>query len=126
MIDALVVESHTVDQGAFLRNPEHARLWVAGLRPRRHRAQFDVAEAHGAERIEIVAVLVEAGSQSQRVSKLQPQACDPQILCKLELGPEWAQPAQACESRVVRKFRIEARQDRQGGPGDQRRRRAPH
>ena len=71
MIDALVVESHAIDQRAAARRSEHARFRIAGLRPRRHGAEFDVAEAERPERVEIVAVLVESRGESQRVRKLQ-------------------------------------------------------
>jgi len=46
---------------------EQARLWVARLRTRRHRADLDVAEAQGGESRDALAVLVEAGGQADAV-----------------------------------------------------------
>ena len=46
---------------------EHARLRIAGLRQRRHRADLDEAEAHRAEGVDAAAVLVEPGGQADAV-----------------------------------------------------------
>jgi hypothetical protein len=56
------------------RKPKHARLRVAGLRPRRHGAELDVAEAHRAQRIEMVAVLVEARRRGRAGAQTADQA----------------------------------------------------
>src|SRR5271170_6988081 len=63
MIDALVVESHAVDERATVRNAEHPWARVARLRPRGHGAELDVAETHRPQRIQEISVLVEARRQ---------------------------------------------------------------
>jgi len=71
MVDTLVVEAHPVDDRRGLLESEHARLRVARLRRRRDRAQFQMAEAELAERVDVVAVLVEPRSQSDPVRERQ-------------------------------------------------------
>ena len=44
------------------------------LRSRGHRAELDVAESQSAERVQIVAVLVESGRQAERVREAEPKA----------------------------------------------------
>src|ERR1700730_18921389 len=63
MIDAFVVEAHAVDEGEASGDSKHARFSIAGLGPRRHRAQLYVAEPQGPQGIQIVAILVEACGQ---------------------------------------------------------------
>ncbi len=53
------------------RQAEHARLRVARLRPRRDRADLDEAEAQRQQRIDVRAVLVQAGGQADRVGEGQ-------------------------------------------------------
>src|SRR5262249_18477115 len=69
-IDAFVVESEPVDDGSMFRQSPHARLWIAGLRTRRRRADFNEAETERGECIDVCAVLVEAGGESNRIGKL--------------------------------------------------------
>ena len=52
-----------------LGQAEHARLRIAGLRQRRHRADLDEAEAHRAEGVDAAAVLVEPRGQADAVGK---------------------------------------------------------
>ena len=68
-IDAAVIEAHAIDDGVCLRQAEHARLWIAGLRARRDRADFKRAKAECSQAIDICAILVEAGSKADRVRK---------------------------------------------------------
>ena len=59
-----------------LRQAEHARLRVAGLRARRHRADLDEAEAERGQRVDVFAVLVEPGGQADGVGKVKPHHRD--------------------------------------------------
>ena len=75
-VEALVVEAQAVDQRVGGRQAEHARLRIAGLRLRRHRADLDEAEAHRAQAVDAAAVLVQAGGQADAVRELQPRHAD--------------------------------------------------
>ena len=55
------------------RTPEQPRPRISRLRPRRDRADFDVAEAQRAQRVEVVAVLVETRGQADRMRKTKAQ-----------------------------------------------------
>ena len=51
--------------------PEQPRLRIAGLRPRRHRADFDEAETPAQHGIGRFRILVETGRQPDRVGEIQ-------------------------------------------------------
>ena len=53
------------------KRQEDTRPWVARLRPRRQRADLDVAEAQRRQPGYDPRVLVEAGGHAQRVRKVQ-------------------------------------------------------
>ncbi|CUY99807.1 Uncharacterised protein [Serratia marcescens] len=76
IVHAMVIEPHAVDQAFRLNHAEQARLVVARLRAWRHGADFHMAEAHRAERIDAFAVFIQTGGQSQRVFERQPHAAD--------------------------------------------------
>ena len=50
---------------------------VAGLRPRRHRADLDEAEAEGEQRVGHLAVLVEAGGDADRIGEVEAEETAP-------------------------------------------------
>ena len=118
MIDPFVVEAHAVDQRALLRNSEHARLRIPRLRPRCHRAQFDVAEAQCTQSIQVVAVLIEAGCQSQGMREVQTETTYGDFFGNPRRRPDRPQPAQCRKSCVVRELRPQAREYRQRALGD--------
>ena len=70
-VDAGVVEAQAVDDGLVLRQPEHARLLVARLRPRGDGAHFDEAEAQAEQGVDVFAVLVQPGGEAHRVGEGQ-------------------------------------------------------
>ena len=57
---AFAVEAETVDDRRIFIKPEQARLRVAGLGQRRHRARLDKTETERQHRVHDVGVLVEA------------------------------------------------------------------
>ena len=113
MVDAFVVESHAVHQCFAGRNSEHARLWIPALRPRRHGAEFDMAETHCAQCIEIIAVLVEAGCESERVGKLQSETPHREAGGHFIGRPQRPQQSQCGQTPIMRTLRIDARQQGQ-------------
>ena len=54
------------------RQAEQARARVAGLRPRRHGADLEEAEAQAGERIDVRCVLVQARSKTYGIGELEP------------------------------------------------------
>ena len=118
VVDPLVVEAHPVHERDALRGPKHARPRVAGLRPRRHRAELDVAESQGPEGVEIIAVLVEAGGQAQRMRKAQARAGDRERRRDFRRGPERPHPMQSGEAQIVRRFGRQMSQHGKRGAGD--------
>src|SRR5690606_36830662 len=83
LLHALVVEAHPVDDCARTGQAEHAWSRIAWLRARRDGADFEETEAQGCQRIDVAAVLVQAGSQSNRIGEAQAHhgagrsRCDP-------------------------------------------------
>ena len=71
LVAAFVVEAHAVDDALGRDDAEAAGLRIAGLGERRDRADFDVAEAEGAEGVHADAVLVHAGGKTDRVGEAQ-------------------------------------------------------
>ncbi len=92
-------------------------LGVAGLRLRRDGAHLDEAEAHGAQRVDAAAVLVQPRGQPDAVGKAQ--ACDrhrvvdarglPQPLRRRVL-----QPRQHAQRQIVCSLGVQAEQERAG------------
>jgi hypothetical protein len=125
-VDAVVVEPEAVDQRLRLGQPEEPRLRVAGLRLRRHGADFDEAEAERAEPVDAAAVLVEPGGEPDPVRELEPRDGDrigdarlrPQALHRRAL------PAlDRFERELVRALGVEAEKQRAGERiGDERHR----
>lgn len=77
--DAGIVETHPVDDGLVFPEPEKAGFVVARLRPRRHRADLDVAEADPAEGVHRRARLVEPRGEADPVGKLQTHDLDGRV-----------------------------------------------
>ncbi len=72
----LPVEAEPVDHALIGSEPENARPLVSGLRPRRHRSDFDEAEAEPQQRIGNRCVLVKARGNSDRIGKIAPKGMD--------------------------------------------------
>ncbi|SVJ78053.1 Uncharacterised protein [Klebsiella pneumoniae] len=92
VVDAVVVETHAIDDRVGLRQAEQARPGIARLRSRSDGADLDEAETELAEPVDGVAVLVQARGQPHRVGKLQAQHRDRQTG---RLGRQQAVQAQA-------------------------------
>src|SRR5205814_6628796 len=69
--EADVVEAEAVDDRFARGQPEKARPRIAGLRPRRHGAHFEKPKTEGAERLDVLGVLVEAGGEADRIRELE-------------------------------------------------------
>lgn len=72
VVDAVVVETHAIDDRVGLRQAEQARPGIARLRSRSDGADLDEAETELAEPVDGVAVLVQARGQPHRVGKPRP------------------------------------------------------
>jgi len=70
-VRAVVVEAHAIDERALFGITEKPRSRIARLRPRRHRADLDEAEAERGEERHHQRVLVEAGGDADRRRKRQ-------------------------------------------------------
>ena len=70
-VDAVVVETHAVDDALVFGNTEKARLRIARLRFGRYRADFDKAETQSGKRINTLAVFVQPCRQADRIRQLQ-------------------------------------------------------
>src|SRR5437879_7312535 len=71
LFSAAIVEAQPINQRAIARQPKQARLWIAGLRLARNRADFNESEAERAQRIRRFTILVEARCQTNRIRKLE-------------------------------------------------------
>src|SRR5471032_3620244 len=71
MIDAQVVKAHAIDDSLGFRQAEDPGFWVARLRAWRHGANFDKTETQLRKPVDGCAVLVEAGSQPDRVGEVE-------------------------------------------------------
>src|SRR3972149_5951830 len=69
-LDPAVVEPHAVDERAGRDDPEEPRSWIAGLRPRRNRADLQEAKAERCEQIDEIGVLVKPGREPDGVREL--------------------------------------------------------
>ncbi len=68
-IDAAVIETHAIDDGAGLRQAEHAGHRIARLRARRHGAHFNKSEAERCQAIDVCAILIQPGGQADRIGE---------------------------------------------------------
>ena len=69
-VDTGVVEAHPVDDGLRLGDAEQTRFRVACLRSRCDRADFEETEAQSGQGVDVVAVLVQPGGESDRIGKV--------------------------------------------------------
>ena len=112
----MVVEAHAVDDGLPQRQAEKARLGVAWLWPRRHRADFDMAETQRRQPLDALAVLVEPGGQADPIGEFQAHDAHRRAL-RCSAGHRKVQRmrgAEAGEGQVVGGFRVEREEERAG------------
>ena len=69
---AVIVETHAVDDGLVLGQPEQARPGIALLRTRGQRPHLDEAEAHRQHLLGNLGVLVEASGEPDRGREIEP------------------------------------------------------
>jgi len=72
LFHAVVVEPHAIDDRLPVRNAKQAWLGISRLRARRDGTDFDEAEAQRCQRVDVLAVLVQPSSQTDRVAKVEP------------------------------------------------------
>jgi hypothetical protein len=114
-VHAAVVEAQAVDHSVRGGQAEQARARIAGLRARRHGADLDEAEAEAGQRIDIIAVLVEAGGEPYRVRKTQSHHVARAGGGRSRRGGREAQPGEdgkGLEREMVRLLRVESEQQR--------------
>ena len=107
---ALIVKAHAIDDAFGRRNAEQARLVIARLRARRHRADFGHAETHQGQLAGDFGILVEAGCHTHGVGQVEPAklGCQLRRILVLLLG---RQPqAQRSDGRAMGGFGIHAQQ----------------
>ena len=68
---ALVIKSHAVDDCLLFGNAKQPRFGVTLLRARGDGADFDKAKAHRGEYIDVLAIFVQSGSQTDAVGEGQ-------------------------------------------------------
>jgi hypothetical protein len=73
---ALAVKSKPVDDAFVRRQAEDARPRIARLRPRRDGTHLGEAASHPQHRIDDLAVLVEAGSDADRIGEIEAEGVD--------------------------------------------------
>ncbi len=104
---AFIVEAETIDDGAMDRQAEDARARIAGLRQRRHRADFGKAHAEREHGVRHLAVLVETGRDADRVLEVKTEKIDAE---GDGIGPVPARPeahAERADRQTVRGFGID-------------------
>src|SRR6185437_11131143 len=94
------VETHPVDDRFVLRQAEHARFRIPGLRTRCDRADFDEAETQRTQRIDVFAVLVQPGSKPDRGREVDPE-CAHRQFSGWRLRDEPHQVAALCDAQRV-------------------------
>lgn len=118
MLDAGVIKAHAVDEGAVRGEAEEAGGLVSGLGFGGEGADFDVAEAEGAEGIDGVAFLIETGGETDGIGESETGEGDGLGLggCgqRLEEAELFA-GAQGSEGKVMGALGIKAEK---GGSGD--------
>ena len=111
-LGAVIVEAHAVDDGFVALQPEQPRPRIAGLRLRRHRADFDKAETQPQQRIRHLGALVEARRHADRIGKIQAEGPHRQFWI-VRPRPDRRQQPQALDRQTVGILRIEPAQQRQ-------------
>ena len=108
VIHALVVKAQPVDHGLRIGQAEHPGFWISRLRPGCYGADLNETETQAAERLEIIAVLVQARRNTNRVGKIQAHAGN-----RLRAGlaqhsgcAEAMSQAQTLETQLMRDFRV--------------------
>src|SRR5690606_9860064 len=113
------VEAEPVYDRTVPRQPEDARLWIPGLRQRRHRADFDKAEAERKKRVGNLGVLVVAGRHAERV--VEGDAGDGGLEPEVVTWRQRDRQAgfQCLDRQAVRRFGIEAEKRPPAQPFDE-------
>ena len=71
IINALVVETHAVDQCLPFRQAKQPRQRITHLWPGSHRAHLQKTKAQGREPLDTFAIFVKTGCHTDRIGKLQ-------------------------------------------------------
>ncbi|MNZ62690.1 hypothetical protein D3C78_808190 [compost metagenome] len=68
---SFIIKPHSINKRLILRQPEQSRLLIAGLRLRSNRTHLGEAEANTGEAVCRYAILIETGSETDRMRELQ-------------------------------------------------------
>ena len=111
-VNAVVVETHAVDDALVFGNAEKARLRIARLRLGRDRADFDKAETQSGKRIDTLAVFVQTCRQTDRIGQLQAHQLGwSGVAVHFGQQAEFFDRTQTVEREMMGLFCIEAKQD---------------
>jgi hypothetical protein len=109
---AVIVETHAIDDALVTLQPEQPRPWISGLWTRRHRADFDKAEAEPQQGIGHFRALVETRRHADRIGKVQAERPHRKFRI-VRLRPDRRQQFQALDCHPMGIFRVEPAQERQ-------------
>ena len=117
-VDAVVVETHAIDDSLCRVKPEQTRAGIARLRPRCDRADFDEPKPERGERVDALAVLVEARCEPHGIGKVETHHA---ARTSRRLNRNWQQAGvpqsvQRRERDRVRSFGVERKQQRAQKP----------
>ena len=73
VVDSFVVDTHPVDDGVVLREPEQSRLGIAWLGFRTEGADLDERESEPRQLIVMLTVLVQTGGKAYRRREVYPE-----------------------------------------------------
>ncbi len=109
----MIIEAHAIDDGPVPGQAEQTGLRIAGLRTRRHAADLDEAEALAEHGVGYLAILIEAGGETDRIGKIEPPMAAREARI-LDRRPARHQSGlEQTESHPVRRFGRKQPQQRQ-------------